>query len=99
MYYRCFWRRSFRGLRRRTSLEDRQENTNDEKWPKHWHDPNNESAGRTVTGVIREVRLDAAHASVVHKEQAARTKHTRGYGDFKVYCQKPKARRRRDTCC
>jgi hypothetical protein len=36
-------------------LKHQQDHTNDEEGPEHWQDPNNESAGRTVTGVIREV--------------------------------------------
>ena len=66
-FSRLFWCRSLRGLRRRTSLHDRQQNTNDKEWPEHRQNPNNESARRTVAGVILEVRLNTAHASVVHK--------------------------------
>ena len=44
------------------SIDDGQENANDEEWPENWHDPSQEGARRTVAGVIREVRLDTAHA-------------------------------------
>jgi hypothetical protein len=58
------------GARRKGTVGHCNQQANDEERPEHWDKPKDKPAVRTVTRMVREVRLDALHASFVHATNA-----------------------------